>query len=119
MKFNIKPIKFKFNIKGKYLYGFIIISIIIGLAITILFIYQSLHRVLAYSEEIIIMKQEIAPESFSVAEFERAIEKLEKKQTERKINWSKIKNPFMDYKTDISFETRDYIAPEIIELSFD
>lgn len=92
MKFKLK---IKFKTGGKILYITIILLIAGGLILTTLFIYQNIQRAVTYSEQIISLKQEIAPESFNVEDFNQAINHLDKKQDQsNEINWSEIKNPF-------------------------
>jgi uncharacterized membrane protein YukC len=100
-------IKIKFSMKAKkrrisksfwrFLYLFILGLIIICIILIIIFISKSLITASKSSEEILILRKEIAPDAFNVNEFNQAIEKLDKKTDQSDtIDWSEVKNIFLE-----------------------
>ncbi|OGY45457.1 MAG: hypothetical protein A2744_02100 [Candidatus Buchananbacteria bacterium RIFCSPHIGHO2_01_FULL_44_11] len=91
----------KFKIFGliiklvKYLYLIVILIALGALAILGLFLYKNLYVTITQSEEIILLKQEVAPDTIDRTKVNTVLSALEKKSTSAdNIDWSQVKNPF-------------------------
>ena len=93
MKLKIK-FKIEFKSVAKYLYFAAIFLFFLSLSLVIYFLYQNFYQTILGSEEILILKQQIAPESFDIEKFNQIIEKMEAKQEEKETDWNKIGNIF-------------------------
>ena len=96
MKF--KPLKIKFFqllVSLRLIYFLVIILIIVLAVILGLFLYKNLYKTIAQSEEIIILRKEVAPEFISLEEVNKIVKKIDKKITAEKVtNWLDWNNPF-------------------------
>lgn len=96
MKFKLPKIRiFSILFSLKYLYVLILL-LLIGLSgILGLFLYKNLYQTIAQTEEIMILRQEVAPDIIDMKRVEAILESLNKKTTTtEEINWQEIKNPF-------------------------
>lgn len=67
-----------------------------------MFLYQNLYQTITQSEEIVILKQEIAPDTINVKKVEELIDRIEQKKAgQEDIDWSQIKNSFAPAAADI------------------
>ena len=73
----------------------VVVSIMIITAIAGVgyFLYVYLYRTIAQSEEIILLKQEVAPESIDIAQVTKTIDNLEKKEAHPTPS-ERYRNPF-------------------------
>jgi hypothetical protein len=60
----------------------------------LLFLYQRFYLTLTQAEEIIILKSQLAVNDLDIALFKEIQAKEERRTAERKIDWSKVYNPF-------------------------
>lgn len=71
------------------------IILIMGVLITLgLFLYKNFYQTITQSEEIILLKQEVAPDTINMKKVEAILKALEEKTTTTNIIWQEIKNPF-------------------------
>lgn len=97
MKLKIKTGKFK--ISKKYIFIFIISIVIIAFIYIGWFIYNNIQQAVTYTGEIIVYKNEVAPESFDITEFDNALLELDKKIKYNVIDQiSNLKNIFKENK---------------------
>jgi len=98
MKLKIKTGKIK--ISKKYIFIMVIGIIIISFSYIGWFIYNNIQQALTYTGEIIAYKQEVAPESFNIEEFNNALENLSQKVKYDAIDQvGTLKNIFKENKT--------------------
>jgi len=57
------------------------VAIMLAIAGVGLFLYTYFYRTIAQSEEIILLRQEVAPESINITQVKQAIANIEKKET--------------------------------------
>ncbi|OGY43422.1 MAG: hypothetical protein A2729_04600 [Candidatus Buchananbacteria bacterium RIFCSPHIGHO2_01_FULL_39_14] len=89
-KIKIAPIIFSL----KYIYLIILIMIIGVLTLLGYFLYNNLYQTIAQSKEIILLKQEVAPDTIDLKKVNEALAAIEAKTSKKNISWSEIKNPF-------------------------
>ncbi len=90
---NFKPAKTIFSLRYLYIVAFLLL---IG-AIAILgnFLYKNFYQTITQSEEIILLKKEVAPDIINIDKVERVLQLLTTKTApELTINFDNIKNPF-------------------------
>jgi len=95
MKFRLPKIKiFQRLISLRYLYILIVI-LTTGVTSSLgSFLYKNFYQTITQSEEIILLKKEVAPDAIDIKEVENIINNLNKKTTNNNIDWETIKNPF-------------------------
>lgn len=78
----------------KYFYWLIIV-LIIGASVGLgWFLYKNLYQTIASSEQIILLKQDVAPDTINIAKVEAVLEAMDKKVTADPIDWESATNPF-------------------------
>ncbi|OGY43135.1 MAG: hypothetical protein A3J62_03485 [Candidatus Buchananbacteria bacterium RIFCSPHIGHO2_02_FULL_38_8] len=96
MKLKLTKIKFFriiFSLRNTYI--LIIIAILLALSWVVYFLYKNIYQTITQSEEIILLKQEVAPDTINMAKVNAVLESINKKTTSTEsIEWEKIKNPF-------------------------
>jgi hypothetical protein len=93
----LKKIKINQNIVTylKYIYLLTVISIIIIALFILQFLYKNFYQTISQSQEIIILRQEVAPEAINNEKVNAVLSALNKKiSQENIIDWKKIKNVF-------------------------
>lgn len=113
MKLKIK-LRMELKFLMKFLYLAVIALFILSLILVISFLYKNLYQTILSSEEILILKQQIAPETFDINKFNQIIEEMEIKQKEKVIDWSKIGNIFKRGFRSFSYPVQE-ITPILIE----
>lgn len=93
----IKKIKiFRALFSLKYFYVLVIILIIGVSGILGWFLYKNFYQTIAQTEEIILLKQEVAPDTINMGKVDSVLKFLDKKiKSTSTINWLKIRNPFI------------------------
>lgn len=96
MKFKMPKIKIlKVLLSSKLLYGLIIILVIAILSVLIFFLYKNFYQTITQSEQIILLKKEVAPDTIDMKRVGQVLDLLDKKTTTTEaIIYSEIKNPF-------------------------
>ena len=79
----------------KYFYVLIIIMMAFALSLLSLFLYQNLYKSITQSEQIILLKQEVAPDTIDLARVDSVLSALKQKVSQKTINWLEIKNFFI------------------------
>lgn len=82
---------------AKYLYLILIGFLAIALIFLSIFLYRNFYQAIAYSKEIIVLRQQVAVNDIDMNLFNLVIEKLEKRSEKRIVDWQKLKNPFAVY----------------------
>ncbi len=96
MKLKLPKIKIiQILLSLKYFYSLVTILVVGIIVILGLFLYNNLYQTIAQSKEIILLRQEVAPDSIDMEKVSKILEKLNKKTTANDINWAEIKNPFI------------------------
>jgi len=96
MKLKIPKLKFSFAlISLKYIY-IIIILIILGFGAALgYFFYSYYYQTIAQSQEVVLLRQEVAPDTIDISRVEKVLDALDKKTTTSpEINFKAVKNPF-------------------------
>jgi len=75
-------------------YILIIIAVIIVLIQLSFFLYKNLYQAVAQSEEIIILREEVAPDTVNMNKFYSVLEKLNRKKESSSATLIEIRNPF-------------------------
>ncbi|MDO9399552.1 MAG: hypothetical protein Q7T79_02625 [bacterium] len=91
MKFNITKITFRTI--SHYLYGLLVIFIIIILSYLSLFLYKNFYQTIIQTKEIPILREKVAKETVNINEFNRVIDKLNQKIILPKIT-TNLNDPF-------------------------
>lgn len=87
--------KFKVALSRQFIIIVFIILILIIMGSAPFYIYKILIKALTYSEEVALLKYEVAPEIYDMDKFKLVIQNLEQKQDQDEIiTWSDVKNPF-------------------------
>ncbi len=96
MKFSLPKIKiFQLLLSLKYLYGLVIVLVIATFAILGFFLYKNFYQTITQSEEIILLRQEVAPDTIDMELVNRVLKLMANKiASSDEIDWGKIKNPF-------------------------
>jgi len=81
---------------ASYLRLAVVLIALVVFALLAFFLYKNLYLTITQSEEIILLKQEVAPDTIDMDKVNKSLEALEKKATTT-IDWSKIKSPFDSY----------------------
>lgn len=93
----LKKIKINQNIIAylKYIYLLIVISIIAIALFIFQFLYKNFYQTISQSQEIIILRQEVAPEAINNEKVNAVLSALNKKiSQENRTDWKKVKNIF-------------------------
>ena len=115
MKLKIKL--FKFNISSliaysaKYLKLIIIIISFAAFGYLGFFLYQKMYLTISQSEEIKVLRQEVAPYSIDKDEIKKTLESLDNKTKPNNINYDQIQDPFGIPETNIIIQLPE---PEIV-----
>lgn len=96
MKLKLPKIKFSYAFLSLKYISLIIIVIIIGfVAILGHFLYTNFYQTIAQSQEVILLKQEVAPDTIDIKRVERVLKALDEKTTATPtLNLQEVKNPF-------------------------
>lgn len=96
MKFKLPKIKiFKPILSLKYLYFFVALVITAAAIILIVFLYFNFYQTITQSQQIILLKQEVSPDTINSKKVNNILGLLDKKATSTDgIDWQTIKNPF-------------------------
>jgi hypothetical protein len=82
MKFKLPKIKkIKFTFSLKYFYAIFILLIIGASAILILFLYKNFYVTIAQTEQIILLKKEVAPDFIDIDRVNKVLNALAEKAT--------------------------------------
>ena len=66
-----------------------------GLTLLGLFLYKNLYQTIIQSKEVILLRQEVAPDIINISKVESILNSLDKKtKSTESINWLEIKNHF-------------------------
>jgi hypothetical protein len=113
MKIKIRIPKLKFS--PKYLYALSAITIITVLLALGIFLYKNLYQSITQSEQIIVLKQEVAPDIIDMNKFNNVLDKLSEKINPEKIEWQHLKNPFIPSAINVINTGLEEVTPEINE----
>ncbi|MFA6215696.1 MAG: hypothetical protein WC768_03950 [Patescibacteria group bacterium] len=109
MTFKLPKIKiFNVLLSLKYFYFLMLLLVIAVLIFVGLFLYKNFYQTITQSQEIILLRQEVAPDVINMDKVEKILKLLDQKATTtEEINWQDVKNPFI-------FQTAPKIeSPEI------
>ena len=110
MKLKIELPKIRVSQKKLYvLSALIIIAVFSTLGF---FLYKNIYQSITQSEQIIILRQEVAPDIIDMKKFNNVLEKIIKKTSPEEINLENIKNPFLlqDYEISIKGQAEPEIT---------
>jgi len=111
MKHKLPKIKiFQILLSFKYLYVLIIL-IMAGILVTLgFFLYKNLYQTITQSEEIILLRQEVAPDTINMTKVNSVLESLNlKTMASSSADWVNSRNPFEFY----SMPTESSSVPRI------
>ena len=96
MKIKLPKIKkIKLNFSLFYVYTFIALFSISVVAFLSWFLYENFYKTITQSEQIILLRQEVAPDTINTQRVNKVLNSLAKKTNVNKIiEWTSIKNPF-------------------------
>ena len=78
----------------------LITAIILILGISANFLYKNFYKTLASTEEIMVLRNQIALEQVNVNLFNQVTKAIENKKAAPKVDWTTFKNPFLPYSVD-------------------
>jgi len=89
----IKRIKFSFSLR--YFYVLVFMLVIVVISMLGFFLYKNFYQTIAQTEQIILLRKEVAPDTIDINKVNKVLDALDKKTTTTiDIEYSKIKNPF-------------------------
>jgi len=95
MKIKIPKIKtFQILAYSKYFYGVLGIAIIVVGVFMSIFIDKNFYQTITQSQEIILLKKEVAPDSINLKKVDEVISLLDNKTKKSQDDLEAIKNPF-------------------------
>ena len=95
MKLKLPKIKiFQALLSLKYLYWFVALIAVVVAAILGFFLYKNFYQTITSSEEIILLKSEVAPDTINMKKVEAILKALAEKTAANDMDWQKIRNPF-------------------------
>lgn len=99
MKLKLPKIKvFQVLLSLKYFYILIAVLIIVVLGVLGWFLYKNLYQTIAQTEQIILLRKEVAPDTINMEKVNTVLKFLDKKiRSTSTVNWTKIKNPFTSF----------------------
>ena len=96
MKFKLPKINIiQHVLSARYLYGVLTIIAILLVAWVGQFIYQHFYRTIIQAEAVVVLRQEVAPDTIDVEKVNQVVITIEKKLIGQSINWPQILNPFI------------------------
>lgn len=110
MKLKIRAQKIRISQKKLYIISALIIIAVFS--ILGFFLYKNIYQSITQSEQIIILRQEVAPDAINMKKFNTVLEKIIKKTSREEIEWEDIKNPFLlqDYEISIKGQAEPEIT---------
>ncbi len=75
------------------------------------FLYGNIYQTITQSEQIIILKQEVAPDIVNMKKFNDVLQKITKKTSLKEIDWKKINNPFLVPAAEVEIAVPEEIIP--------
>lgn len=116
MKLKISKIKSpKLSLSAGYLYLGVWLVIIIAFGYTLYFLYENFYLAVTQSEEIILLKKEVAPDTVNIENINNVLELIsDKTNTSTTSNIEDIKNPFfLSSNAEKNSQSDDQINPNI------
>lgn len=86
--------KLKYSYILKLIYGLAIIAFMVGAYLLIKFLYANFYQVIAQTDDIIVLRNEVSTEMVDVALFEKIFVRLNEKQKSLPFDVKNIKNIF-------------------------
>ncbi|MBI3290882.1 hypothetical protein HYZ76_01210 [Candidatus Falkowbacteria bacterium] len=81
--------------KLRHLYGLVVILAIIALGYLGYFLNEMLYKTIAQTEEVILLKKEVAPDAIDIAQVDKILKEIDEKGVLGPVNeFGGIKNPF-------------------------
>lgn len=88
-----KKIKFSFSIK--YLYALVLLATAVIAGYLGLFLHKNFYGTIAQTEQIVLLKKEVAPDTIDTEKVNQVLTAIEQKVTPpEKIDFQSLKNPF-------------------------
>ena len=79
----------------RYSYIIVILMVIVVFFSLGMFIYNHLYLTITRARTIVILKQEVAPDTINLSKIEVVLQKINQKTTaESRVDWATIKDPF-------------------------
>jgi len=96
MKLKLPKIKkIKFNFSLKYFYSIVVLFVLVVAGYLSFYLYRNFYVTIAQTEQIILLKKEVAPDSIDINKVNSVLNALDKKTTTTKaVDYSQIKDPF-------------------------
>ena len=101
MKINFKLPKLKsfgWLLVQKYWYLFLAVVAVVLIGYLGFFIYQNFYRTITQAEEIVVLRQEVAPDTIDTKKINEVITAINNKiSPATSVNWAAAANPFVPY----------------------
>lgn len=117
-KNKVKKKKLGINFPAKYLYAIAWLVMIGTIAYLLFFLYENFYKTVAQTDEIILLKQEVASDTLNIQKIDQVLKNLNEKNSTSASDFSSIKNPFSSSETSSGATTpteeteESQIAPE-------